>query len=321
MKNVVIVFGGNKKPSDPPFSRSQYQASYEELYPMAETAGFRLYRAPLSWFNKEAQVFDQAWAFEKGRGWYLATNVRPDLIEDRAKFSEGNQAEKIYLASRFPFFNDPEFTKIANSKYETSLLLPAYFKPYHRVEDSFTLERELSTIEGQYLVAKPEFGSGGKGVIIDTRENILRQKDELDYPLILQEFIDSSHGIPGITPGYHDLRLVFINDELIYSYIRIPKEGSLLANVAQGGSMEIIPAEKLPTSLLPIITDVQKAFARFPRKIYTIDLIFDELARPWIVELNTMPGVYFAPGQEATRDQFYQALIKDFGTILQETHR
>lgn len=320
MKNVVIVFGGNKQPSDPPFSRSHYQASYEELYPMAEAAGFRIYRAPLSWFNRETQTFDQAWTFEKGRGWHLTQNIRPDLIEDRAKFSEETQATKIYLASLFPFFNEPAFTKIANSKYETSLLLPAYFKPYHRVENSTALEKELSAIGGKYLVAKPEFGSGGKGVIIDTRENILHQKEELEYPLILQEFIDSSHGIPGITPGYHDLRLVFINDEMIYSYIRIPKEGSFLANVAQGGSMEIIPPEKLPTSLLPIIADVQKAFARFPRKIYTIDLIFDETARPWIVELNTMPGVYFTPGQEATRDRFYHALIQDFKEILNEVH-
>ncbi|TXG77166.1 hypothetical protein E6Q11_03295 [Candidatus Dojkabacteria bacterium] len=316
MKNVVIVFGGNMQPSDPPFSRHHYQQAYELLYPMAEAAGLTLYRAPLLWFDFEKNVFTQAWAFNQNKGWHLVSDVRPDLIEDRTNFSEENQAKKNRLAKLFPLFNDPEFTKVANSKYETSLLFPQYFKPYHRINSKDALLQTLETIKGDSVVIKPEFGSGGKGVIIDTPTNI--QRLALDYPLMLQEFIDSSHGIPGITPGYHDLRLVFINEELIYSYIRIPKEGSLLANVAQGGTMEIIEPHQLPATLDPIIHDVQKVFTRFPRKTYTIDVLFDETAQPWIVELNTMPGVYFAPGQEVTRDHFYRALINDFQAILTE---
>lgn len=297
-------------PSDPPFSRSKYQAAYELFYPLAEAASLKLYRAPLAWFNFEKNLFDQAWTYDYSLGWHVVQTVKPDLIEDRAAYSPKNHELKLRLAQLFPLLNHPEFSKIANSKYATSLLLPQHFKPYHKVDSTDALEKTLSCLKGNFIVAKPEFGSGGEGVIIETRDNLLEQKSSLKYPLILQEFIDSSHGIPSITPGHHDLRLVFINDELVYSYIRIPKEGSLLANIAQGGTMEIVPSEKLPSSIDKIILDVQRVFAHFPRKIYTIDIIFDESARPWIVELNTMPGIYFEPGQESTRDLFYTKLIQ-----------
>jgi glutathione synthase/RimK-type ligase-like ATP-grasp enzyme len=209
--------------------------------------------------------------------------------------------------------NSPKFTEIASSKLKTSLLLPQHFKPYHKISNQAGLEKAFSQIKGKYIVLKPDIGSGGTGVIIETPEKV-RQLN-LDYPLILQEFIDSSRGIPGITQGPHDLRLVFINDDLIYSYIRVPKEGSFLANVAQGGSMATVDLSDLPDSLAPLIRDVAEAFSAFPKKIYTIDIMFDENVRPWIVELNTMPGIYFSPNQKETCDHFYSKLIQELKTL------
>lgn len=308
MKNVVIFFGLTDQYSGLP-TRSYYREAYELLYPLAQKEGLQLYRSSLSSYDLAQGVFREAWTYNEENGWHEVYNVKPDLLEDRSRFTPENHAFKMELAKKVPMLNNPEFTKIANSKFETSELLPQHFKIYRRVANDKELEEVLSLISGKLVVAKPEFGSGGTGVLIETPEQLRTM--QLAYPLILQEFIDSSHGIPGITPSYHDLRLVFINDHLIYSYIRIPKAGSLLANVAQGGHMEIIPTAKLPASLSPIIEDVKKVFARFPRKIYTIDLMFDEQARPWIVELNTMPGVYFSPGQEKERDRFYAALIQE----------
>jgi D-alanine-D-alanine ligase-like ATP-grasp enzyme len=40
--------------------------------------------------------------------------------------------------------------------------------------------------------------------------------------------------------------------------------------------------------------------------------MFDEKRKPWIVELNSMPGMYFEPGQEKTRKYFYKELLKVF---------
>jgi glutathione synthase/RimK-type ligase-like ATP-grasp enzyme len=132
----------------------------------------------------------------------------------------------------------------------------------------------------------------------------------------LQEFIDSSLGVPGISSGLHDLRLVFVNNKLIYSYIRKPQKGSFLANLSQGGSLVIIPSKKLPQSLFPIVKYVQQTFATFNPKIYSIDFMFDKKKRPWIVELNSMPGLFFTPAEKKFMFAMYKELLRIFKKSL-----
>jgi glutathione synthase/RimK-type ligase-like ATP-grasp enzyme len=140
--------------------------------------------------------------------------------------------------------------------------------------------------------------------------------NKLEEKTIAQDFIDSSRGICGIVNGTHDLRLVFINEELIYCYIRQPQNGSLLANISQGGQMTIVEPREVPKNILLLAKDVQKVFRQYPIKIYTIDLILDKKQRPWIVELNTMPGMYFCDDQKKWMDKFYLELIKTFKKII-----
>lgn len=306
MVTILILYSPTNGPSAL-FSDDKYRTAYETLYSTASQQGAVFCRAPFSWYNQGHKNFDQAWFFKNSQ-WILKSNVTPDIIYDKTLYDATPKDIYTELTQQFPFINDPEFNRVASSKYTTSVLLPQYFKPYYRVTSQQELTEVTKKITGGIIVAKPEFGSGGKDVVIDTPQAISERK--LQYPLLLQEFIDSSHGIPGITPGHHDLRLVFINEELIYSYIRIPKAGSLLANIAQGGTMEIVEQDLLPPSLHPLIRAVQNTFKHFPRKIYTIDILFDENTQPWIVELNTMPGIYFSPGQEATRDYFYKKLTQ-----------
>jgi D-alanine-D-alanine ligase-like ATP-grasp enzyme len=110
----------------------------------------------------------------------------------------------------------------------------------------------------------------------------------------------------------HDLRLVFVNDKLIYSYIREPQDGSYLANLAQGGSLKIVPKNKLPKSLEPIISHAKELFETFNPRIYSIDFMFDEKKQPWVVELNSMPGLFFTPEEKPYMTEMYKELLKVF---------
>jgi D-alanine-D-alanine ligase-like ATP-grasp enzyme len=85
-----------------------------------------------------------------------------------------------------------------------------------------------------------------------------------------------------------------------------------LANLAQGGTMAIVPLHKLSKNLKPIIKRATDIFSVYGSNIYTVDVMFDEKRKPWIVELNSMPGMYFEPGQEKTRKYFYKELLKVF---------
>lgn len=312
-KIVLILYTTHTAGPDIPFSDKKYQHCYEELYTLGEAAGLHLCRAPLAWYDAKRDIFVDSWEFV-GEKWRHSGPVKPDLVYDRTSGRSLHDPVRTLIVSRYRFMDDPAFTLFANNKYETSRELPQHFKPYRKFLSTETFVNFLKTFTGERLVIKPVIGSGGHGVHIVSKEEAAHL--DLVFPIIVQEFIDSSHGIPGITDTYHDLRMVFIGDEFVYAYVRIPKDGSLLANIAQGGRMEIVPKEKLPKTLGPIVRDTQTLFARFSQKTYTIDVMFDETGRPWIIEFNTMPGMFFPPEEKGVMHRVYVRLIHEFKKFL-----
>ena len=114
----------------------------------------------------------------------------------------------------------------------------------------------------------------------------------------------------------HDLRLVFIDEKVIYAYIREPRSGDLLANLAQGGSLKIVPNKLIPASVSPIIQRAHKLFGSFLPRVYTIDIMFDRRGKPWVVELNSMPGLYFTPEEKPSMIKMYRSLLQTFKNKL-----
>lgn len=314
-KTILVLYSSHNAGENVPFSDLKYQSCYEALYTLAEEHGLHMCRAPLSWYDKEKDIFVKAWEFSHGE-WRISGPIKPDLVYDRTLGRSATDPIRSIIISRYLFLDDPAFTQFANNKYETSRLLPQYFKPYQKITSQKEFLEFLKNFGGDLLVIKPVMDSGGKGVHIVSKETA--QDLSLSFPVIVQEFIDSSQGIPGITDTYHDLRLVFIGDELIYSYVRNPKKGSLLANLAQGGTMTIVPIEKLPSSLTPIIKDTARLFSVYQRKTYTIDIMFDKEARPWIIEFNTMPGMFFPPEEKRTLMRVYNRLLQELESFLDQ---
>lgn len=312
-KIVLILYTSHSAGPHVPFSDKKYQHCYEALYSIGESMGLHLCRAPLDWYDADLDIFRDSWEFVRGE-WRHSGPIKPDLIYDRTKGRSSNDEARQTIISRYPFIDDPAFTRFANDKYATSQKLPQHFKPYQKFSDHEEFLTFLTSFTGERLVIKPVVGSGGQGVHIVSKEEAAHL--ELTFPIIVQEFIDSSRGIPGITNTYHDLRMVFIGEELVYNYVRTPKEGSLLANIAQGGNMTIVPTEKLPDSLRPIIDDTAALFAEFSQKTYTIDVMFDDAGHPWIIEYNTMPGMFFPPEEVETMHRVYTRLIQELMTHL-----
>jgi glutathione synthase/RimK-type ligase-like ATP-grasp enzyme len=312
-KTVLILYTSHNAGPGIPFSDPKYQRCYEVLYSLGETHGLHLCRAPIDWYDAKRDIFRDSWEFVEGK-WQLSGPVRPDLIYDKTNGRSALDETRALIISRYRFMDDPAFTLFASNKYETSRQLPQYFKPYRKIDNSKEFAEFLETFSSDRLVIKPIAGSGGQDVHIVSKEEA--RSLTLTFPVITQEFIDSSHGIPGITDTYHDFRMVFIGDELVYTYIRTPKDGSFLANIAQGGSMKIIPTDELPEVLTPIIEDTRTLFARFPQKTYTIDVMFDETGRPWIIEFNTMPGMFFPPEEDAAMRRVYTRLLEELNHFL-----
>ncbi|EKE25389.1 MAG: hypothetical protein ACD_5C00179G0002 [uncultured bacterium] len=308
-KNAIILYGRGDWTREAPKQKEMYVSCYAFFYRLLNEAGFNVYRASFQWFDEKKNVFSNAWLWENN-SWKRAYDIKPNVVYDKMQQRMEAHYFKEKLARVYPLLNDPEFTVIANNKLYVSMLFPEFFKPYLRVTSEDELKKVAGKMKSKLVVMKEAVGSGGEQVSILLKAKAAKMK--ISGPILAQEFIDSSKGIKGVAEGVHDLRMVFVGDELIYSYVRQPKKGSLLANLAQGGSMFIVEKKDLPKSLNPIIKRVQKTFASYPVKIYTIDVMFDEKQKPWIIELNTMPGMYFSPDQEKWMKKMYSALVKVF---------
>jgi glutathione synthase/RimK-type ligase-like ATP-grasp enzyme len=307
----MILFGRSDWEKAKPFDNKDYQYSYEYFYDLCREKGIQMYRASYQWYDYEKNLFKYAWIYEGSGGkWRKVENIEPDLIYDKTKSRAEVYYKKELIAQTYPFVNDLNFTKIVDDKFVTSLIFPQWSKKSYLIKTNADLEKILPKLKTAKVVIKPLSESGGKGVQFLEKTEL--EKIEFSGENIVQEFIDSSLGVPGISVGMHDLRLVFVGDKLSYAYIREPKEGSFLANLSQGGKLTIVPVENLPKSLAPIVEFVNETFSSFPDRIFAIDFMFDENGQPWIVELNSMPGLFFSPEEKPYMIEMYQDLLRVF---------
>lgn len=312
MKKVLILFGRSNWKKAKPFSNKDYQYSYEYFYTLCKKNDVQMYRASYEWYDYKKHLFKYAWIYKgKGAQWEKVYNIKPDLIYDKTKSRMEIYFKKEIIREAYPFINSLEFTQLIDDKLTTSLLFEKWSKKNWLIRNNTELKLVSKNITTEKLVAKPLSDSGGKGIYI-IEKNKLNEIPKINSSYLIQDFIDSSSGVPGVSHKMHDLRLVFINNKIIYSYIREPQKGSYLANLAQGGSLIIVPQKKLPSSLSPIIKYANEILKTFNPRIYSIDFMFDENKKPWIVELNSMPGLYFTPKEKPYMIKMYQELLDVF---------
>lgn len=312
MKKVLILFGKSNWRKSRPFENKDYQYSYEYFYSLCKKNGIRMYRASYEWYDYDKNIFKHAWIYEdKNAQWSRVSNVRPDLIFDKTKARLEIYYKKELISKKYSFINNLEFTQIIDNKFLNALLFEKWSKRSWLANSKEELKTILPKIKTSRVVLKPLAESGGKDVLILNKKDALSRFRNGKVWLV-QEFIDSSRGIPGFSHGPHDLRLVFVNDKLIYALMREPAKGKLLANLAQGGSLAIVPLEKIPGSVRPIIRQAGQILETFNPRIFSVDLMFDEKKKPWVVELNSMPGLFFTPEEKPYMTEMYREMLKVF---------
>lgn len=310
MKKVVIMFGPSDwKKSSPP-KDPKYRGCYEYMYELARKEGIQLFRASISWLDMKNKTFKHAWTFTKKKGWTREKNVKPSLISNKMSDSQGMHGDLVEIAQKIPLINNPFFGKVVNNKFSTYLLFKEFMPRTFYILNRSDLKKATKKIKSNKIVLKPLSASGAEGIKIIKKGEVEKSRVNKEY--IAQEFIETGAGIKGITNERHDLRLTFINDKLIYAYIRTPAKGSLFATVSKGGEMTIVPLDKLPKSIKPILKRIEFLFSDFDPRIYTLDLMFGPGQKPYVVEMNSRPGIYFYQSQKKWMDKFYKAIIEQY---------
>lgn len=287
---IVAIYFSDPNPLGYPFSEHDgfYLRGYLELAEHIERLGGRacIARGKDSFLGegKFSRVF-----WYDGKGFTEETGV----IQSNVALNKG---EDLEFDDGTTVVNDPQFHAFCNDKPATYRLFEDVSPASALARSKKDLETALAKIPGDRVVAKPAEGAGGKGVVIGSREEILRAAHA--YPLILQEFIDSSGGIPGIVEGTHDLRFIIVAGILAVIAVKTPKQGKLVSNFTQGGTMTILDKGQVPLDAWEMVEQIDGRLDHFPSRFYSVD-VCRRTDGDWVlIELNSPPGM----NEEAEHD-------------------
>jgi len=263
---------------DYPLSKDDYFRSYQELAHEVENLGDECYIVRGQSSYEGTGTFSNSWQYRNG-DLVETGRIHADVIFDRGNLMHDESV---------PTMNGLYINEICTNKWKTYELFKAYSPLSFLANNKQELQDALKKVKTEIKVVKPIDGQEGEGVAIGLTEDVLSKQHV--FPVIVQEFIDSRAGLPGICEGIHDFRVVMLNGEFAYSYYRTPPQGKYTANVAQGGSFETLSRDRIPKKMMELVAVVVKAFADHTPSLYTVDAAFEN-AEPKMIELNSRPGL------------------------------
>lgn len=224
--------------------------------------------------------------------------VKPALLLDKGHidFSDG------FLN----FFNGHDFARLGRNKYTQSVIAKEFVPNTQLVCDESDYEEVLKKIKTKKIVAKPLDSNGGNGVSLYNRNNLHNNQT---FPVIMQEFIETSGGVKGMVDGRHDIRLYIVGGEVAMYSIRQPEAGNWLSNTHQGGSIHFYAKPFLNSELLEFAQPIIEKFNELGGKFYAIDFMRGS-DRWYMIEMNDRPGIpAFYQNTDGAVEGFYDTLI------------
>lgn len=313
-KKLVVIYSGDDWSREAPDTGSVLTtAALAEWCEFGLKNKINVYRAEINWYDVSKNGFTRGWTNIDGRWQKISQLIIPDLVFDKTAGSQGGALLelKLKIAQQCQVLNHPFFRSTLGNKAAQYLFLREFIPRSYLVSNSKELKGACSQIRSRKIVVKPLFGSGGSGIVIDTPIEIF--KTEIKYPVLVQEFKENTKGVPGFSKksGLADLRLIFSNRRLIYALSRRAKPTSLFTNIHRGAKAQKISLDLVPLSTLAIADDISRRLLLFPYSFYTLDFIFDDQEKPWLMELNTSPGldIVYLTGTKTERADFFRETI------------
>lgn len=306
MKNIVFIHGGDVMRKEHPVSDKNVSA-YQKLFQLGFDRGHKLVWSNTRYFDTTKNVFT-SYSWFDGSIWNRVNeDLKPDYIFEKSKFSNDDLKVKRQMEAATAFLNPVEMTLIASDKMLTYSTFPDEVNFSIPVSSNSDIIESVDKIKSEIIVFKPVNGACGRGVEFLTHEKAKKFQPNVKY--IMQEFVDSSNGIPGIYKGIHDLRLMFLDNKLFHSFYRTQAPGSYLCSVTFGAELVVVPIEDLPKSVIEMSKVVQERFKNYKNIFYSIDYHFDLNGNPKIIELNTSPGLDNTPGYDLHLIELYNNIL------------
>lgn len=254
-------------------------------------------------------IFKGVWGYKNGKFERLNKPVKIDLVYDRSagvKFPPEKDESLIWVNRR-------DFKILAWDKWAAYQKIGEYMPKTCLLNSENEIPDVLTKIKTDWVVLKPFNGLKGIGVFVGSKKDALDFKFKGKY--IAQEFVDTSRGIVGITPGLHDLRLAMVNNEIVWTHVRVPKDNDFRSNAAAGGTLTEVNLKSIPAEIKKIAESISDVFSKkYDNPIYSLDFGIGTDGVPKIFEINDQIG--FPKWEMQNRDNFLEALIRNFKSKL-----
>ncbi len=310
MKNIGICFSKEFEGDNPLGHIGVKLPVYTRLLDLLVKAGYSAFVLTKKTYVGGG-VFDGVWewgdmGFEK-----LDEKVQMDLVYDRsAGVGFPPEDDGVIWVNRI------SFKTLCWDKWAGFKEIGEYMPQTVLVESESDISKAVEEIKTDWVVLKPFNGLKGLGVFIGPKDEAVRFKFPEKYKkYIAQEFVDTSKGITGVTPGKHDLRVAVVNREPVWCHVRVPAEGTYLANAAQGGNLTEVDYNNVPSEIKKVVESVsEKFYQEHDNPIFSLDFGMNFDGRPLIFEINDQIG--FPKWEMNNRDIFLKALVANFSSKL-----
>lgn len=309
-KKVGIVYSKELQGNTPLAHIGSKLPVYLRFLDMLKDAGWDVYILTRKTYLDKG-VFNGGWLYQKEKFILKKEKLKIDLIYDRTggiDFPPEDDSLKVT--------NPRNFKILCWDKWATYQEIGQYMPKTFLVNSEKDIEPVVAQLKTNIVVLKPFNGLKGLGVFIGDKKNALSFKFPDKFKkYIMQEFVDTSKGIPGIAAGRHDLRVAVINGRAVWCHVRTPKEGNLIANAAQGGTVTELSYRRVPITVKKVVGEISNYFfQKYGNTIYSIDFGIDSDGKPKVFEINDQIG--FPRMEMSTKDNFLNGLIENFKNKL-----
>ncbi|MFH0804686.1 MAG: hypothetical protein V1916_00635 [Patescibacteria group bacterium] len=303
--NLVIAHPKNSL-ADYPFSIPEYRESYTDFCRLASNK-FAIYYVRNRRRYLGRGVFAEGYVFRGSQFVPYPHRIYAAVVYNKTGL-------RVNGGRDWRAVNPWSIYRITSNKFRSYQLFREYMKPTFRVRSPAEVRAAVAQVRTAWAVYKPIRGAEGKGIIIRPKLSILPRLKKING--IIQEFIDTSDGVPGICRTLHDLRILIMSGRVVQTYVRIPKVGSYLANVARGGHLKEITLRQVPSAALRIARAIDRDhFRQYGPRVYAIDFGF-ERGKPYLFEINAQPGLPYKSWRRYYR-VWHRQLLKTLWSAVQ----
>lgn len=296
---TLIVFFTDLDPMGYPFNSLRFLEIYERVVNALLKEGVQTFFARGNAYLGNGE-FKNLSKFVDGKIVEVEGTVKADLIYNK------NSGDVFVEISDCPIINQFELEKICGDKVLTAKTFPE-ISPITAVLNSYQQFLDQNFDPEKLVVLKQNYGWAGEGVFILPAKEVTEDLYANWADIILQEFLDSSVGIPGVTDSYHDLRVCVVDNKPTNALVRIPKEGTLTANISLGGSGLSIALDEVPQEVYILLDQITQKLDKYSPSIYAADFMNSQ--EGWkLIELNARPGLLHEIWTKYYND-FNQAVI------------